>query len=63
MPGENGHDLAERLLATRPGLRVLMMSGYDVEPIPTDERLTFLAKPFDRGLLLDAVERALAKPE
>ncbi len=60
MPGENGHDLADRLLASRPTLRVLLVSGYDVDPIGTDdERLRFLAKPFDRGQLLAAVERAL----
>ena len=50
MPGMNGRALADHLVAQRPGLPVLFVSGYtddDVlrKGITTDER-TLLAKPF-----------------
>ena len=64
MPGMSGRELAERLLAERPGVRVLFMSGYAGR---TRSRSTaclrpgtaFLEKPFSapevartlRGLL------------
>ncbi len=61
MPGSSGHDLAWRLLAVRPETRVVLMSGYDVEPSRSgeDPRLSFLPKPFDGRRLLTAVEQAL----
>jgi two-component system cell cycle sensor histidine kinase/response regulator CckA len=61
MPGQTGHDLAGRLLAGRPELRVLLISGYDVRHAAPDKAsLEFLAKPLDPSRLLAAVERALA---
>ena len=33
MPGMNGRELAERLLQSRPGLRVLFTSGYGEDVI------------------------------
>jgi two-component system cell cycle sensor histidine kinase/response regulator CckA len=61
MPGQTGHDLAGRLLAGRPELRVLLISGYDVRhAAPAKASLEFLAKPLDPSRLLAAVERALA---
>jgi two-component system cell cycle sensor histidine kinase/response regulator CckA len=49
MPGINGIELARRLRAGRPGLRVLYMSGYthQAEFPPVDGSWTFLQKPFD----------------
>jgi len=65
MPGENGRDLAERLLVSRRSLRVVLMSGYDVAPPEDrhDDRFTFLAKPFGADELVAAVRQALAEPE
>jgi hypothetical protein len=65
MPGENGRDLAERLLVSRRSLRVVLMSGYDVAPPDDrhDDRFTFLAKPFGADELVAAVRQALAEPE
>jgi CheY-like chemotaxis protein len=49
MPGMSGRDLARDLLAEHPQMRVVYMSGYSATP-PADWQ--FLAKPFDRHLLL-----------
>jgi len=61
MPGMNGWELAERLRATRPELRILYMSGHaeDSERMARalGKRGSFLAKPFRRTEL----ERALAE--
>ena len=63
MPGMNGRELALHLSAMRPGMEVLIMSGY------TDDQLlrsgisanstAFLAKPFDPRRLLDKVAEVL----
>jgi CheY-like chemotaxis protein len=65
MPGENGRDLAERLLVSRRSLRVVLMSGYDAAPPEDrhDDRFIFLAKPFGADELVAAVRQALAEPE
>jgi two-component system cell cycle sensor histidine kinase/response regulator CckA len=64
MPGGDGRELARRLIADRPGLPVLLISGYDSSPtaeIPEDERLTFLAKPFAPNELIGRVREALSR--
>ena len=53
MPGFNGTELADRLVAVRPDLKVLYMSGY-AEPASVDlsklsEEGRFLPKPFSIG--------------
>jgi len=61
MPDMHGPALAQRLVAQRPDLRVLFMSGYsDVIPEGTDTRRTaFLQKPFVAAHLVSAVETLL----
>ena len=63
MPGMNGRELAERLTALRPGLRVLFISGYASDVIAKrgvlEERVDLLEKPFSRASLLRRVRRAL----
>ncbi|MBX9928388.1 MAG: response regulator [Gemmatimonadaceae bacterium] len=60
MPGTDGATLAEEIAASRPGLRVIFMSGYSEAP---PEHLTqptrfFLAKPFRRDELSTLLRRA-----
>ena len=66
MPDMHGPALAERLVAARPALRVLFMSGYhdampELEITGNDpRRTTFLAKPFTSSILLQTVSQLLA---
>jgi nitrogen-specific signal transduction histidine kinase/ActR/RegA family two-component response regulator len=62
MPGMGGPELVEVVRADRPGLPVVMMSGYTANtmeqyPIPTDVQL--LEKPFTSDSLDEAVRTAL----
>ena len=60
MPGMSGPELAEALLALRPSLKVVFMSGY-AEQIDGDEAAdVFLQKPFDASTLLGAVRQLLS---
>ena len=53
MPGMSGRDLARELVREHPQLRVIFMSGYDAgNPLPDWQ---FIAKPFDRQILLAKV--------
>ncbi|HEX3485650.1 MAG TPA: response regulator [Micropepsaceae bacterium] len=50
MPGMNGYQLVDASLALRPGLKVVLMTGYAQEPIPKNIRdagIQVLYKPFD----------------
>ena len=64
MPALGGPELAERLAGARPGLRVLLISGYTDRGIvehgvlPRDAR--FLQKPFSASALGEAVRELLA---
>ena len=62
LPGINGADLTRELLARRPELRVIVMSGYAAEDaVPVDDpRVRFLAKPFGMDTLAAEVRAALA---
>jgi PAS domain S-box-containing protein len=50
MPGMTGVELAQRVLAMQPALRVLFMSGYDADEVDTSAlpagTWSFLRKPF-----------------
>ncbi len=61
MPGMSGRELAERMHAIRPDLRVLYMSGYlpGPEPDGLGHDSLVLPKPFTSRTLADAVARAL----
>jgi CheY-like chemotaxis protein len=65
MPGMNGRALAERLLAIRPGLARVFMSGYPDETIsvhyPVETGAHFLAKPFTLDELAKTVRAALGR--
>ncbi len=64
MPGPlNGRDLARQLLAERPSLRVVYLSGYSADIAGMDIKLemgvNFLTKPFDSNMLALMVRQAL----
>lgn len=62
MPGMGGRQLAERLRADRPGLRVVFMSGYsaDREPQEAGAPVEHLQKPFTRAALLAKINASLS---
>jgi PAS domain S-box-containing protein len=63
MPGGNGLELAWCLVADRPPLRVVVMSGYDstIARIRSEDRFGFLAKPFNAEGLTEAIRLALGQ--
>jgi FixJ family two-component response regulator len=64
MPDMTGPELAARLRATHPTLRILFMSGHAEERLSERgvllEGVHFVAKPFERAALLDKIEAVLA---
>jgi CheY-like chemotaxis protein len=65
MPNMKGAELAERLRHERPGLRILLMSGYTDGPVV--QRLgrgpvAFLPKPFTSVELVEKVRQVLDAP-
>jgi CheY-like chemotaxis protein len=61
MPGEiGGIELAERLGSMRPGIRVLLISGYSEQSLSLKEGWQFLAKPFGPFDLIAKTEATLA---
>ncbi|HTA31339.1 MAG TPA: response regulator, partial [Candidatus Cybelea sp.] len=67
MPGMNGRELKEKLEATQPGMKTLLMSGYAADifaehgaPGP---RLHFLNKPFTFEALARSVREMLDAAE
>jgi len=67
MPGRTtGVELARRLTATDPQLKVLFTSGYSPEIVgsdsPLDQGIPFLPKPYEPCRLLEQVHQILAEP-
>jgi two-component system cell cycle sensor histidine kinase/response regulator CckA len=65
MPGISGVELATRMQAARPGLRVLFTSGYTDDSLLDhgfDAGASFLQKPFTPSALLAAVGKTLQQP-
>jgi len=63
MPGMDGRQLAQRISALKPGVKVLFMSGYTSDVIAQrgvlDEGVQFLSKPFSRDDLARKVRAVL----
>jgi PAS domain S-box-containing protein len=63
LPGMNGRQLAEQARSLRPGLPVLLMSGY--APKPSDDELApgieVLAKPFPMSVLAVKVQEIMER--
>ncbi|MGH9218464.1 MAG: ATP-binding protein, partial [Vicinamibacterales bacterium] len=64
MPGMKGPELAGRLRALRPGLRVLLMSGYAADVVTSGDLrdAALMAKPFSPAALSQTVRNALDLP-
>jgi CheY-like chemotaxis protein len=60
MPGMNGKELSQRLRRDHPELKVLFISGYSADILPTlgtlDEYTAFLQKPFTITELAEKIE-------
>jgi len=64
MPGINGRDLAEKLVAIRPSIRVMYVSGYTdsevAQDVFGDTEPVFLQKPFPLDALAGKVREVLS---
>ncbi len=65
MPEMNGHELGQRLLAQRPELRVLYISGYTPDVVRARgvvaQQEAFLQKPFTAAMLTETVRDLISK--
>ena len=63
MAGMNGREVSERLRASRPGLKVLYMSGYNDDAVVRsglgEAPTAFLQKPFDSRILATRIREVL----
>jgi DNA-binding response OmpR family regulator len=63
MPRMNGTDLCGHLMEERPGIKVLVMSGMDMNEITRQNaNMPFLPKPFNGETLKAKVRAILAPP-
>lgn len=58
---ESGADLAQTILARRPNLKIMLISGHTQEKVSADMRtISFLQKPFSHAALLHGMSALLA---
>jgi PAS domain S-box-containing protein len=67
MPGMNGQELAETLLGQKPGLKVLLISGYEHAPVKPAGGIAagaveLVRKPFSGKALIKRVVEVLRSP-
>jgi two-component system, cell cycle sensor histidine kinase and response regulator CckA len=63
LPGVTGREIAKRVVAMCPGIKVLYMSGYTDDALirshGLDESFAFLQKPFSKGSVAAKVREVL----
>jgi FixJ family two-component response regulator len=59
MPKMLGTDLAKRIMARRPGLPIILATGYAELPTTVDTSLPRVPKPFRQDALAEAVANAV----
>jgi DNA-binding NtrC family response regulator len=57
MPAMDGYQLIQLVRESRPGARIICMSGYSDEPLPPGTE--FLRKPFDMSAVRACVDKML----
>jgi two-component system, cell cycle response regulator CpdR len=57
---QDGHGIAETLIAIQPDVRIVFMSGYGIPRYGAEPNDPVLSKPFAAVELVERVERALA---
>jgi two-component system cell cycle sensor histidine kinase/response regulator CckA len=61
MPGISGEQLSRMMLSVNPEIRLIITSGYPVDPQSlletTPDRIAFLLKPFTPAMLAETVNR------
>jgi signal transduction histidine kinase/CheY-like chemotaxis protein len=66
LPDGSGADVADRIAALRPGIRVLFVSGYTDDAILrrgiSESEVEFLSKPFTATRLLARIREVLERP-
>jgi PAS domain S-box-containing protein len=66
LPDRNGIELAQELCRRRPGLPVILASGYTddktLQPLIEEHWYAYLQKPYTILALLEAMQKALARP-
>jgi CheY-like chemotaxis protein len=63
MPGMSGQELAETLLRQKPGLKVLLISGYQDLPVEAAVgAVELIRKPFSRRALIERVLEVMRGP-
>jgi CheY-like chemotaxis protein len=61
MPGMTGLELAEKARAMRPGLHVVLATGYDELPDGHQSDLPRINKPFQQQALIDYLQSIMSK--
>jgi PAS domain S-box-containing protein len=62
MPGMGGVELARKIEAERPGMPVILATGYSAELLNTAEnKFTVVSKPYDATMLGNAIAQMLQK--
>ena len=63
MPRVDGPTMVRHLQAERPGMKVLLISGYPGESVPNELTRDFLPKPFRPAAIEQKVHEMLARDE